>query len=83
MVAERKDEVQGRREGEQASFLCEVDRLSDLMGQISKSKMSEPRRSLNWVGSVGRAQRGVRGAGWCKEEGSLGSVSGVCVGWGA
>ena len=42
MVAERKDEVQGRREGEQPSFLCEVDGLRDVMGQISKLKMSEP-----------------------------------------
>ena len=42
MVAERKDEVQGRREGEQSSFLCEVDGLRDFMGQISKLKMSEP-----------------------------------------
>ena len=32
MVAVRKDEVQGRREGEQASFLCEVDGLRDFMG---------------------------------------------------
>ena len=38
--------AQGQSEGkereEQPSFLCEVDGLSDFMGQISKLKMSEP-----------------------------------------
>ena len=34
MVAERKDEVQGRREGEQPSFLCEVDGLRDFMRSV-------------------------------------------------
>ena len=57
MVTERKDKVQGRRE-EQPSFLCEVDRLSDLMGQISKSRMLNCEEA-----SIGLAMLGARREG--------------------